>query len=81
MDSNSSVSELPGWLLTVFIPGFPGKNLNPADLRWGRGTCIFGGHSVGDSGFPGGTSGKEPTCLCRRRKRCGFDPSVGKIPL
>ena len=38
-------------------------------------------------GFPGGTSGKEPTCQCRgwssqsqRRKRCGFDPWVGKIP-
>ena len=27
-------------------------------------------------GFPGGTSGKEPTCQCRRHKRCG----VGNIP-
>ena len=25
-------------------------------------------------GFPGGTSGKEPTCQCKRRKRLGFDP-------
>ena len=31
-------------------------------------------------GFPGGPSGKEPTCQCRRHKRCGFDPWVGKIP-
>ena len=31
-------------------------------------------------GFPGGTSGKEPACYCRRRKRCGFYPWVGKIP-
>ena len=31
------------------------------------------------AGFPGGTSGKEPTSQCRRRKRCGFDPWVGKI--
>ena len=31
-------------------------------------------------GFPGGTSGKEP-CQCRRHKRWGFDPWVGKIPL
>ena len=30
-------------------------------------------------GFPGGTSGKEPTCQCRRCKRCGFDPWVRKI--
>ena len=27
--------------------------------------------------FPGGTSGKEPTCQCRRHKRCGFDTWVG----
>ena len=31
-------------------------------------------------GFPGGTSGKELACQCRRHKRCGFDPLVGKIP-
>ena len=31
-------------------------------------------------GFPGGTSGKEPTCQCRRHKRYGFDPTIGKIP-
>ena len=31
-------------------------------------------------GFPGGTSGKEPACQCRRHKRCGFDPWVGEIP-
>ena len=24
--------------------------------------------------------GKEPTCQCRRSKRRGFDPWVGKIP-
>ena len=31
-------------------------------------------------GFPGGTRGKEPACQCRRCKRHGFDPWVGKIP-
>ncbi|CAI9175978.1 unnamed protein product [Rangifer tarandus platyrhynchus] len=31
-------------------------------------------------GFPGGTSGKKPACRCRRRKRCRFNPWVGKIP-
>ena len=31
-------------------------------------------------GFPGGASGKEPACQCRRRKRCRFDPWDGKIP-
>ena len=33
-----------------------------------------------EKGFPGSASGKEPTCQCRRCKRCGFDPWVGKIP-
>ena len=31
-------------------------------------------------GFPGGTSGKEPACQCRRHKRCRFDPWIRKIP-
>ena len=30
-------------------------------------------------GFPGGTSGKEPACQCRRHKRCGIHSWVGKI--
>ena len=30
--------------------------------------------------FPGGGSGKEPACQCRRHKRCGFRLEVGKIP-
>ena len=30
--------------------------------------------------IPGGGSGKETTCQCRRCKRRGFDPWVGKIP-
>ena len=30
-------------------------------------------------GFPGGTSGKEPACDCRRLKRRRFNPGVGKI--
>ena len=32
-------------------------------------------------GFPGGTSGKEPACQCRRHKRRRFDPWVRRIPL
>ena len=31
-------------------------------------------------GFPGGASGKEPICQCRKCKRLGFDPWVRKIP-
>ena len=31
-------------------------------------------------GFPGGASGNESTCQCRRHKRPGFTPQVGKTP-
>ena len=31
-------------------------------------------------GFPGGMSGKEPSCQCRRCKRHGSNPWIGKIP-
>ena len=31
-------------------------------------------------GRPGGASGKEPACQCRRPKRRGFNPWVRKIP-
>ena len=30
--------------------------------------------------FPGGASGKEPSCQCKRNKRHGFDSWVRKIP-
>ena len=30
--------------------------------------------------FPRGASGKESACWCRRHKKHGFDPWVGKIP-
>ena len=32
-----------------------------------------------NKGVSGGASAKESACQYRRRKRCGFDPSVGKI--
>ena len=31
-------------------------------------------------GFPDVASDKEPVCQCRRHKRCGFNPWVGKMP-
>ena len=31
-------------------------------------------------GLPRWYSGKESACQCRRRKRWGFDPWIGKIP-
>ena len=42
-------------------------------------------HDIDDDGFnilgfPGGISGKEPSCQCRRHKRHSFDLRVKKIP-
>ena len=31
-------------------------------------------------GFPGGASGKEPACQCRRHKKLRFNLWIGKIP-
>ena len=44
---------------------------------WSNLACT---HTCTYSGFPGGVSGKEPDCQCRRHKRCGFHPWIGKIP-
>ena len=45
-----------------------------------RKKALFWHHLKMAMGFPGGASGKEPACQCRRQKRCGFDPWVRKIP-
>ena len=44
---------------------------------WSNLACT---HTCTYSGFPGGVSGKEPDCQCRRHKRCGFDPCIRKVP-
>ena len=41
---------------------------------------IFAVQYLLGQGFPGGTNGKEPGCQCRRCKRHGINPWVGKIP-
>ena len=38
------------------------------------------GRELEKESVSGGTSGEEPSCQCRRRKRGGFNPWVGKIP-
>ena len=43
-------------------------------------TCYFLHSTLSFLGFPGGSSGKEPACQCRRHKRSGFDPWVRKVP-
>ena len=36
--------------------------------------------SISVQGFPGGASGKQPACQCRRLKKCQFDPWIKNIP-
>ena len=39
--------------------------------------CVYPGNFLD---FPGGSSGKELACQCRRPKSLRFDPCMGKIP-
>ena len=43
--------------------------------------AIFEGPQTFPQGFPGdGANGEEPACPCRRRKRRGFSPWLGRSP-
>ena len=56
-------------------------HLHSKNDRWqGPGTWVVGILAILVVGLPRWHSGKEPTCQCRRHKRWGFDPWVGKIP-
>ena len=67
----------------VFSPGephpggLPSMGSHRVGHNWSNLAAAAGFHCMG---FPGGTSGKEPTCQCRRQKGCGFNPWVRKIP-
>ena len=50
-----------------------------ADSISSRGGCTNYMRQFGKC-FPGGASGKEPACQCRRRKGHGSDPWVGRPP-
>ena len=45
-----------------------------------QGICTVNKPPSWSLGFSGVTSGKGPTCQCRRHKTCGFNPWVRKIP-
>ena len=52
----------------------------PSAPPWAAGRIDSAGGRCHLGGYPGGASGEEPACQCRRRKRLEFDPWVGKIP-
>ena len=73
--------ELSFWLRIDSLLNSPSKasSLPPTPLPTSAFCAfIFGNVCIPLSDFPGGTGGKEPTCQCRRRKRCSFDPWVGQ---
>ena len=47
--------------------------------QWDVTMILYIEHIYTYMGFPGGSSGKEPACRCKRHKRHGFDLWVGKI--
>ena len=67
----------------ILVPG-PGIELVPPAVKQGvlttgPPTLIY--FTCGYyEGFSHSSGGKEPTCQCRRHKRCRFNPWVGKIP-
>ena len=92
LQADSLPTELQGkpilWIILEFKSYFLHKNTNTLVLlstlttlkeeKWGW-ICISLFWGVG---FPGGVSGKEPACQCRRhkrRERCWVDPWAGKI--
>ena len=60
----------------------PGRLYSPWGLKESDTTerLHFHFHYYFSYGFPGSTSGKEPTCQCRRCKQHRFNPWVRKIP-
>ena len=50
--------------------------------RWGaaKNKLLFLKSEFTATVLSSGSSGYKPACRCRRRKRCGFEPWVGKIP-
>ena len=66
------------WVQLVIMTAFPLCDDGDSSLC-GRFVKACGTTSSLQLCVTGETSGKEPTCLCRRHKRCRFDPWVGRI--
>ena len=54
--------------------------LRVSSWPWGSFIDSFPYPHTWKSGFPDGTSGKEPACQCRRHKRHGFIPGSERSP-
>ena len=77
-----ALANLPNWTIlraSGDIALLPVPEVSDASSRcfWCTLNLMF---FSGDNGNPRWHSGKEFTCQCRGRERCGFDSWVGKIP-
>ena len=59
----------------LHLPSKPGLFFLNCDVLWTQFICL-----LDHTGFPGGTSGKERSCQCRKHKRHGFNPWIRQIP-
>ena len=83
-----SMQETWVWSLGQECPlekGLAAQSSVPSCLENPHGQRRLVGHSLTPLfssylGFPGGSRRKEPTCQCRRCKRHGFSPWVGRTP-
>ena len=74
------VSGSRKFLLAVASPSSPPPAMPRVSLAgWSASVVIYHLLSLRQT-FPSGASGKELICKCRRHKRCGFYPWIGKIP-
>ena len=68
---------------TVQVSPAPDAGLGLSPCKLGselQNISALGQFSGRGPGIPRGTSGKEPSCQCRRCQRCAFNPGVGKLP-
>ena len=75
-DSNPLVTWLVLLAITPYLSGLSKSHFKLRNTRvWMKGLWWI---TKGSLGFPGGTSGKEPTCQCRRLRGAGFIPGSGR---
>ena len=69
------------WLYFIVLPVFYfySVELLMGFARWHYEFMLLN-NIIGGGVFPCGTSGKEATCQCRRRKRHGSFPALGRSP-
>ena len=66
------------WIWQWFL-GYDTKSTGNNDIDKHRKIGLHENYNfVHQKGFAGGTSGKEPTCQCRRHKRSGLERSPGR---